>query len=190
MDTDPDQHSPMNMDQGLATVMDTDQGRVAMDTAHRPATTMVTDQGRVTAMDTDQDLATVMDTDQGRVTAMDTDQDLATVMDTDQGRVTAMDTDQDPATTMDTDQCRVAMDTDQRPVTDAPLGRQPMRQTVMGLSCRSDRTCPRPLLVNDDQRARALALFIAFGPFVIIFDGAKVVSVPGGVTGLVRQLSF
>src|SRR5271166_841355 len=119
MDTDPDQHSRMN------TVMDTDQCRVAMDTAHHPATTMVTDQRRL-AMGTDQDLATVMDTahhpattmvtDQCRL-AMGADQDLATVMDT------APDQHSRTNTVMDTDQYRVVMDTDHRPVTDIPLGR-------------------------------------------------------------------
>src|SRR5271166_3873133 len=103
MDTDPDQHSPMSTDQDPTT--DTDQCRVAMDTVHRPATTI----------------------------------------DTDQGPVTAMDTDQGPTTTMDPDQSRF----DQRPVTDAPPGRYPIRQTMMRLSCRGD--CPRLLLVNDDQ---------------------------------------
>jgi len=128
-----------------------------MDTAPHPATTMVTDQRRL-AMGTDQDLATVMDTahhpattmvtDQCRL-AMGADQDLATVMDT------APDQHSRTNTVMDTDQYRVVMDTDHRPVTDIPLGRQPIRQTVMRLSRRRDRTCPRPLLVNDDRRGCA-----------------------------------
>jgi hypothetical protein len=135
MDTDPDQHSRMN------TVMDTDQCRVAMDTAHHPATTMVTDQCRL-AMGTDQDLATVMDTAHHPATTMDTDPDQHSRTNT----------------VMDTDQYRVVMDTDHRPVTDVPLGRQPIRQTVMRLSRRRDRTCPRPLLVNDDRRGCAGAI--------------------------------
>jgi 2-iminobutanoate/2-iminopropanoate deaminase len=128
-----------------------------------------------------KNLATTMDMEQARsknpATIMDTDQRPATAMDTDQNRV-AMDTDQ-CRVAMDTDRCRVATDTDLRPVTDAPLGPQPMRQTVpqpmpqtvMRLSCRGDRACPRPLLVNDDQRVRAGAIFIAratdpaIGPF-------------------------
>jgi hypothetical protein len=89
---------------------------------------------------------------------MDTAQDPATAMDTAQDPATTMDTDKDLATIMDTDQCRVAMDTDHRPVTDAPLGQQPIRQTVMRLSRRRDRTCQRPLLVNDDKRACAGAI--------------------------------
>ena len=59
MDTDPDQHSPMSTDQDPTT--DTDQCRVAIDTAHRPATTMDTDPDQHFPMNTDQDPAT--DTD-------------------------------------------------------------------------------------------------------------------------------
>jgi hypothetical protein len=66
---------------------------------------------------------------------------------------------------MHTDQCRVVMDMDQRPVTDAPLGRQPIRETAW-LRRRRNRTCPRPLLVNDDtgkglRRPEAAAVRIA-----------------------------
>jgi hypothetical protein len=43
------------------------------------------------------------------------------------------------------------MDMVHRPVTDAPLERQPIRQNLMRLSRNRYRTCPRLLLVNNDQ---------------------------------------
>jgi hypothetical protein len=134
-------------------IMDTDQGRVTLDTVHRPTAPMVTDQGAVT----------VMDMDQGRVTTDTAHRPAlshrpARTMDTAHRPVTAMETAQDLATIMDGDQPRVGMDMDHRPVTGAPLERQPIRQTVMRLSRSSYRTCPRLLLVNNDRRARALAL--------------------------------
>jgi hypothetical protein len=62
--------------------------------------------------------------------------------------VTATDTDHRLVMAMDTtDRHPVMAMADHRPVTDARLGRQPNRETVMRLS----RTCLHLLLVNDDQ---------------------------------------
>ena len=163
--------------------MDTDLGRVTLHTAQRPAATMVTDQGAATVMDLDQghvttdmaprlaatmvmarDAATVMDTDHGTSTTAHRpalSHRPARTMDTAHRPVTAMETAKDLVTIMDTDQHRVGMNMDHRAVTGAPLERQPIRQTLMRLSRSHYHICPHLLLVNNDQLARALALFIA-----------------------------
>src|SRR6516164_10073706 len=102
-------------------------------------------------MNTDQVAATVMDTDHGASTTAHRpalSHRPARTMDMAHRPVTAMETAQDLATIMDTDQGCVTMDTVHHPVTDAPLERQPIRQTVMRLSRSRHRTYPRLLLVN------------------------------------------
>jgi len=192
MDTDADQHPRMNTDQVTVTIMDTGLGRVTTDTAHRLTDVMDIDQGRVTT-DTayrpaativmGRDAATVMDTDHGTSTTAHCpalSHRPARTMDSAHRPVTATETAQDLATIIDTDQGRVTMDTVHRPVTEAPLEHQPIRQRLMRPIRNRYRTCPRLLPVNNDSCAlHQGSLEKAYAPALRLREARRISAILG-----------